>query len=551
MRGGEATIQEGPATRGGARRVSAAALMAMLGDGQELALLDVREELTYSQSHLLHARSAPLSGLELRVPRLVPRRATRIVLVDEGDGLAERAAVVLTTHAYTNVFVLAGGIAAWSDAGFVLFSGVNVPSKAFGEVVEHASGTPSIDALELKRMIDSGEDMIVVDSRPFDEFTRVSIPTATNVPGAELVLRVPDLVPSPTTTVVVNCAGRTRSIIGAQSLINAGLPNRVVALRNGTMGWTLAGLKPDHGQDRRVPLAPPSPDARAWAKAAADAVARRCGVHHVGLDEVRRWQGEAEDRTLYLLDVRDPREYEAGHVAGAVSAPGGQLVQATDQYVGTSNARIVVIDDLEVRAVMTASWLAQMGWHDVFVLVAAGTEAGWPAAPVLGDGERPEARLDSAALADLIGQGAATVVDLSLSRDYGRGHIAGAWFAIRARLDRALPAIKPHGTLVFTSEDGIIARLALDEAVALTALPVRYLAGGNAAWAASSRPLTADDPRFADEVLDVWLKPYERQAGVKSAMQEYLSWEVDLLERIERDGTTRFQPLVPGAAPGA
>jgi hypothetical protein len=192
-----------------------------------------------------------------------------------------------------------------------------------------------------------------------------------------------------------------------------------------------------------------------------------------------------------------------------------------------------------------------MGWRDVFVLVAAGTETGWPATPVLDDAERIDARLDPATLADLIGKGAATVVDLSLSRDYRRGHIAGAWFAIRSRLDRAVPAIKPHGTLVFTSEDGVIARLALDEAAALTALPVRYLAGGNAAWAASSRPLTADDPRFADEVLDVWLKPYERQAGVKSAMQEYLSWEVDLLERIERDGTTRFQPLVPGAAPGA
>ncbi len=537
--------------RGGdAKLVSAAELMAMLGDGEELALLDVREELTYSQSHLLHARSAPLSRLELRVPRLVPRQTTRMVLVDDGNGLAERAARILAPHGYTSLFVLAGGIAAWSEAGYVLFSGVNVPSKAFGEVVEHASGTPSIDALELKRMIDSGEDMIVVDSRPFDEFTRVSIPTATNVPGAELVLRVPDLAPSPSTTVVVNCAGRTRSIIGAQSLINAGLPNRVVALRNGTMGWSLVGLKPDHGKDRRVPPAPPSPAARAWAKAAADAVAQRCGVRHVGLDEVRRWQEEAEDRTLYLFDVRDPREYEAGHVAGAVSAPGGQLVQATDQYVGTFNARIVVIDDLEVRAVMTASWLAQMGWRDVFVLVAAGTETGWPAAPVLDDAERVDARLDPATLADLIGQRAATVVDLSLSRDYRRGHIAGAWFAIRSRLDRALPAIKPHGTLVFTSEDGVIARLALDEAASLTTLPVRYLAGGNAAWAASGRPLTADDPRFADELLDVWLKPYERQAGVQSAMQEYLSWEVDLLERIERDGTTRFQPLVPGTAPG-
>ena len=84
---------------GAARSISAAELMAMLGDGEELALLDVREELTYSQSHLLHARSAPLSRLELRVPRLVPRRTKRIILVDGGDGLTERAARILIAHA--------------------------------------------------------------------------------------------------------------------------------------------------------------------------------------------------------------------------------------------------------------------------------------------------------------------------------------------------------------------------------------------------------------------------------------------------------------------
>jgi rhodanese-related sulfurtransferase len=516
--------------------------MAMLADGDELAILDVREELIYSGSHLLHARSAPLSRLELKVPNLVPRRGTRMVLVDGGDGLAERAAGILGRHGYEYLRVLEGGDAGWSAAGYLLFSGVNVPSKAFGEVVEHAAATPSIDAAELKRMIEAGEDLVIVDSRPFDEFNRVSIPTATNVPGAELVLRVPELAPSPTTTVVVNCAGRTRSIIGAQSLINAGLPNRVVALRNGTMGWSLAGLAPDRGQDRRVEALPPSPRALAWAKGAAETVARRCGIRIIDMEQLHAWQKEA-DRTLYLFDVRDPREYAASHVTGALSAPGGQLVQATDQYTGTLNARIVLVDDLAVRATMTASWLRQMGWKDVFVLVAAGTETGWPAAPVLAIAERPELRLDPAALAALLEQGAATVIDLSLSRDYRKGHVAGTWFAIRSRLDRALPVIDAHDMIVLTSEDGILAALALDEAMTLTDLPVRYLGGGNAAWTASGRSLTAEHPRFADEPVDAWLKPYERASGTTEAMQEYLAWEVDLLERIKRDGTTQFTPL--------
>ena len=259
------------------RPVSAAQVRAMLADGGELALLDVREEQVFSESHLLHARSAPLSRLELRAPLLVPRRAARIVLVDDGDGLGARAAQVLQRHGYTDLSVLEGGIRAWSEAGYVLFSGFNVPSKAFGELVEHAGATPNIDAAALKRMLDSGEDMVILDSRPFDEFSRMSIPKALNVPGAELVLRIADLAPSPRTTVIVNCAGRTRSIIGAQSLIDAGVPNKIVALKNGTMGWKLAGFTLDHGKDTRLPARSPSARALAWARTAAVKVAPRSG----------------------------------------------------------------------------------------------------------------------------------------------------------------------------------------------------------------------------------------------------------------------------------
>jgi rhodanese-related sulfurtransferase len=518
----------------------------MLADGGELALLDVREELAFSESHLLLARSAPLSRLELRAPVLVPRRAARVVLVDGGDELAERAAQVLLRHGYTDVHVLEGGTRGWAEAGYMLFSGVNVPSKAFGEVVEHASGTPNVDAGELWRMIESGEDIVVLDSRPYDEFSRMSIPTARNVPGAELVLRIADLAASPRTTVVVNCAGRTRSIIGAQSLIDARVPNKVMALRNGTMGWTLAGFTPDRGSDRRLPAAPPSARALAWAKSAAERVAQRAGVRRIDLATLERWYNESEMRTLYVFDVRDPREYEAGHLPGAASAPGGQLVQATDQYVGTLNSRVVLVDDLEVRALMTGSWLRQMGWKDVFALAASGSETGWPAPPVLGPAEQPRALLDPAALAALIERREATVIDLSLSREYRKGHIRGAWFAIRSRLGRAAPKIEARGTAVLTSEDGAVAALALDEMRALTAAPVRYLGGGNAAWTASGRALTADEPRFADEPVDVWLKPYDRSGGQTAAMQEYLAWEVDLLNRIERDGSCRFDPLGRG-----
>ena len=527
--------------------VSPATLRGMLEDGGELALVDVREELIYSQGHLLLARSAPLSRLELKFAELVPRRATCIVLCDDNDGLAPRAVSVLARNGYSDLRILAGGVGAWAAAGFELFTGLNVPSKAFGEFIEHADGTASIAADELAGLVGKGADLVILDSRPFDEYARFSIPGATNVPGAELVLRARDIAPSPDTTVVVNCAGRTRSIIGAQSLINAGLPNKVVALRNGTMGWSLAGLNCDSGKAQRAPGV--TPETLAWAKSAARQVARACGVKTIdraGFDALR----QDDNRTLYLFDVRDPAEYEAGHIAGAISAPGGQLVQTTDQYIGTLGARVVLIDDLEVRAAMTGSWLRQMGFAEVYVLAEAGNATERPAPAALDWQARREAAIKAETLARLLARNAATVLDLSLSRNYLAGHIPGAWFAIRTRLARALEKITIGDTLVLTSEDGVLAALTIAEAEALTDRPMRWLDAGNAGWRAAGQPF-ATEAKMADDPVDQWRKPYERSGDTKAAMQEYLRWEVDLLPRIKRDGSLhfeRFRPRLPAAA---
>jgi rhodanese-related sulfurtransferase len=504
----------------------------MLDDGQELALIDVREELTFSQNHLLWARNVPLSRLELRFACLVPRKSTRIVLCDDNDGLTPRAAAILARAGYSDLSYLDGGVPAWEKSGFVTFSGVHVPSKAFGEFVEHDSGTPSVSAQELNTMMHDGTKLVVLDSRPFDEYSRVSIPSGIDVPGAELVLRARQIAPSPDTTIVVNCAGRTRSIIGAQSLINAGVPNKVVALRNGTMGWHLAGLTCATGKADRAPEV--SSNTLAWAKEASEKVARKFGVARTDRATVEQWRQDAT-RTTYVFDVRDPDEYRAGHYPGAISAPGGQLVQATDIYAGVLGARVIVCDDKEVRALMTGSWLKQMGWREVYVLAEAGDETGEPAPLLLGTPAADRA-VDPAAAKTMAN---ATFIDLSTSPHYRRGHIPGAWFAIRSRLARALETIKPEGAVIITSEDGVLASLAVADVQALTKMPVHWLKGGNAAWGAAGLPLATDE-KMADEPLDVWLKPYERPNDNEAAMNAYLSWEVDLLDRIQKDGTTHF-----------
>jgi rhodanese-related sulfurtransferase len=530
------------------KTITAQALQQRLGGAGEIALLDAREQGVHLKGHPFFASSAPLSRLELMIGDLVPRRTAAIVLFDDGDGLAETAAERLAAWGYSDVAVLEGGLGGWRAAGFEVFSGINVPSKAFGEFVEHHYGTPRIPAAELKALQDSGAKMVILDSRPFEEYRRMSIPGGIDAPGAELAFRVHDQAPDPDTLVVVNCAGRTRSIIGAQSLINAGIPNKVVALKDGTMGWELAGFECDRGVMRRAP--PPSPEGLRKARAAAERVAGRFGVKFAARAQAQAWLRDAA-RTTYLLDVRSPEEYAAGHIAGARHAPGGQLVQSTDEYCAVRNARIVLCDPERVRAVMTASWLIQLGWRDVFVLTPEGHDgfSGWPVArgtargPIAG-GLKPWRTVSpSDWYQRMRGQSDFAAIDLATSLHYRDRHVPYAWWAVRSRLAEAKTFVFNPRALLLTSEDGVLARLAAPEAAALWPnAEISVLDGGNAAWFAAGLPIENGLDRATTSNDDVWYKPYDHPGQVlKQHMQDYLDWEVALVEQIKRDPTIKFK----------
>ncbi len=525
------------------KRVDARALKARLHDGVELALLDAREELPFGRRHLLMASCVPLSRLELVVDDLVPRRGAPVIWCDDGEGLAARAAARMAALGYRDVGWLEGGIAAWEAAGFRIYSDVHVPSKAFAEVVEHEAGTPWISAEDLQALIDRKADIAIYDSRSYEEYHNNSIPTAISVPGAELVYRFADLTPSPDTTVIVNCGGRTRSIIGAQSLINAGMRNRIVSLKDGTMAWHLADLEVVHGATRR----PPEVSAHGLRSAleAAARVAARCGIARIDRRTLEAWRAEAAQRTLYVLDVRTPEEYQAGHLRGARLAPGGQLVQETDSHMATWGARVVLTDDNGVRATMTASWLKQMGWPDVAVLVAGPADGDWVAGRhvprVLGLEATAAPSIDATGLRDRLAAGTVAVIDLDPSRRYALGHIPGAWFAIRSRLGATLANRFADQAIVLTSGDGALAVLAAAELRAATSPPVMTLAGGTQAWIQAGLPLETGTTRMADQADDVFLSPRERGQNREDAMREYLTWEINLVNDMAKDDDHRFR----------
>ena len=510
---------------------------------EEIAFLDVREEDPHAQEHPLFAANVPLSRIEIDAYSKLPRKNVPIVTLDDGDGDATLAAQRLIALGYTDVSVFEGGVQGWKAAGGELFRDVNVPSKSFGELVESKRHTPSLSAQEVKKLLDDQEDVIVVDVRRFDEYPTMSIPSGISVPGAELVLRVPELAPNPKTKIIVNCAGRTRSIIGTQSLINAGIPNEVNALRNGTIGWTLAGQELDKGQSRKFKEVSES-----TASAASDrarSVADRANVKRTSLAEIEKWKSQSE-RTTYFFDTRTPEEYEAGHLPGFRSVPGGQLVQETEMVAPVRGARIVLADpSSSVRANMPASWLAQMAW-DVYVVdgikTSDLTETGaWKASlPSL-----PQVQLVDAATASqwLQSDSNTIAVDFSTHANYVKGHIPGSWYALRSQLADAIKKIPQVDRYVLTSAPAELSIFVAQEFQSLTNAEVLVLEGGNAAWTAAGLALEKGPSHLASPPLDRYKRPYEGTSVDPAAMQAYLDWEFGLVEQLGKDGTHHFWVL--------
>jgi rhodanese-related sulfurtransferase len=512
-------------------------------EGEEVALFDAREEGPFAEAHPFFAVCLPPSQVEARACDLVLRRSAPVVVFDNGEGVATRVAARLTDLGYTDVSLLDGGLEAYAREG-QLFRDVNVPSKAFGELVESTCHTPSFAAPDVKELLDSGANVKVLDVRRFEEYRTMSIPTAVNVPNAELTLRVFDLVPSPDTLVVVNCAGRTRSIIGTQTLVNIGLPNRVAALRNGTIGWTLEGYGLDTGQTRT--FAGNSNASRDRAAAAARHWATRVGVRTIDRQTYDQWMAERDRRTLYRLDVRTPAEHAAGHPAGFLSSPGGQLVQATDEWIAMRGARLVLFDDLEARALMTASWLVQMGWDAVVIqpgaILADQSGMAAPNRPSISDdGRQSWTPLQLAAQE-------AVVVDVGPSAEYLKGHVPGAHFVLRSRFADALPGVlQSNRPLVLTSPDGELARFAASDAADVVDGPVLVLAGGTAAWSAAGLPLESSIHSWVSPPIDRYKRPYEGTDNAREEMKGYIDWELQLVQQMAADGISRFRVVTPKA----
>ena len=509
-----------------------------LTNDSEIAFIDVREHGQYGDGHPFFIVSIPYSQLEGKVEALVPNKAVTIVLMDAGDGIAEKAQIRLKTMGYDTVDILKGGAQSWANAGYTLYEGVNLPSKTLGELVEHVAHTPRITASELRAMMENKDDFILLDGRTPEEFRTMMIGNGICCPNAELGHRLPQLLSSDTTKVIVNCAGRTRSIIGAQGLINQGFDNPVFALENGTQGWELAGFELTRGADDNLPHDLSQTTLKAAAERAKK-VRKKFGIKQVNLATVKEWQKD-NTRTTYLFDIRTKEEFLNGHLLTSIHAPGGQLVQATDKKVAVRGARIILIDDMGLRAANTAIWLQQMG-HEVYCLAEDITTIDG-----LEYGESPETTIAQTLLqcrkSEVAGKlkNDAILLDLNPSMVFRKGHIAGAHWTIRPRL--AELKAKTDCEFILTSADRNVAELAARDLREMGVKNISYLAGNAETWAEAGLDVIATPDQPADkDCIDYLFFTHDRHVGNLEAARGYLAWETGLIDQLDEQERSFYQ----------
>lgn len=495
----------------------------------EYAIIDVRNVLDFEEGHLFHASSVPLDRLESELAALVPNRHVPVIVIDDGEGAAHVALQRMQRYGFSKVVTLDGGLPAWRAAELPVYSGMNVPSKALGAAVRGHHRLPTVSVDDLSDMMRSGSNVIVVDCRTTREFGMRAIPGSISCPGESLPVALAHLAPDPDTLVVVTCAGRTRSVLTTQSLVDVGYGGRVASLEGGTMAWSLAGFD----------LVPGVKHATHDAEGDLDSLSRGAAmllaqyrIPCIDPDELSLWMSATASTTI-ALDVRSPAAFRRGHLRGSRSAPGTQLLLAVDQYVAVHGSRVVLIDDAHVlRATIAARWLRAMA-IDAYVL-----EGGISDVDLVG-GDAPISRLGHPAagsvapsdVVEMIRDGW-SVIDISLSDRFRGGHVPGARWIPRGEIATSNDGSPGY---IIVGDDPHLAALAADELSEDAGVPTATLRGGMPAWRAEGFAVEvggAGDPRDA---RDVWIRPSDTIHNTSSAMEAYLRWGDDLLARIESD----------------
>jgi rhodanese-related sulfurtransferase len=512
---------------------------------QEVAFLDVREAGQFGEGHALFAVPASYSRLETVVPCLVPRADAKILLIDAGDGVAERAAATLARLGYLDLTVTAGGMPAWAAAGFPVYKGVNVPSKTLGELAEMIWQPAMVKPQTLREWQNSAKSFRLFDARPPEEYAKMRVPSSVCLPNGELAHRLQAVEPDAKHPIVITCAGRTRGIAGAIGLRLAGYQGRVFALENGTQGWALAGFELDRG-NAAAPFPPLSPEALEGTKARALTICERFAIPVITAAQVERLFQDRRS-TTYLFDVRSREEAVDDPVPAAIHAPSGQLVQATDQWVGVRRARLILADDGGLRAALAAFWLTQLG-YEVHVTLIDSTLRRLARTRLMGwqqDDEFTPTAVGAAEALREVGSGRGSFIDIRPSPAYRQEHVEGARWSIRPRILEAAGRNGGRDTYVISEKRENAEHVARDLHAA-GFRPVHVVDGGHESLvAAGAQTLSTPGDPPDHEALDFLFFVHDRHDGNLASARRYLAWETGLISELDEAERAQFRLFRP------
>ena len=507
-----------------------------ISDKEEVAFIDVREIGQHTNGHPFFSISIPYSLFEFNIKILVPNKQTRVILIDNNNGISDLVYNIAHQMGYSNISIIEGGVEEWVSAGYKLFDGINVPSKSFGELIEKYFHTPSITAKELAQKQKNNENYIVIDGRPFLEYNKMSIPKSICCPNAELFYRVSSYIKDINTEIIINCAGRTRSIIGAQTLIDFGIKNKVKALENGTQGWFLSELSLEHNKNKYLEVLPNDIETQQLQ----NKVLKLTNDLNIDLIDLKKAQELIIDKkkSTFIFDVTTSKTIST-KPGTIMNVPGGQLIQATDKYIGVWKATVILVDDGDlIRAGTTSFWLKKMG-YEVYIL-----KEGLLKAQTLKFTKEIDHKLidlDFINLEDLVKIKKQILYDIRSSKDFCKMRIKNSIWLNRAHLYRE--KIKTDDPIIIITDNLEKASLIVKDLKQKDkgAIIKVYKWNQNEITSYPSLIDVTIETLSEQNNIDFNFHTHMRHDGNKEHAKQYLEWEINLVSKMDKQELSFFK----------
>ena len=111
------------------------------------------------------------------------------------------------------------------DSSIGIIGGADGPTSIIVAEKGEKAMYEQITAEEAKKIMDSGEEHIILDTREQDEFDEGHIPGAILIPYTEIENKAIELIPDKDKLILVYCRSGRRSKIAAESLAKLGYTN--------------------------------------------------------------------------------------------------------------------------------------------------------------------------------------------------------------------------------------------------------------------------------------------------------------------------------------